>query len=198
MTSILFSFSEPFPWSRCRNMRTANTSSTEKTEQKGHKSLVLIFITCPLTQTCVNLLLLWISGTFRYFMLNMPTDISTLRGCDERESREEGNVVLGVLIVCSLSMFYVTTTHCFSSTYGWVPGMCFLSLFLMTWVTSLTLHMLGRDGPTILASKNLKEGYCLQCFWTINLNFRKFLMTLHCEAKITLLRFYGLCKKLEQ
>lgn len=55
----------------------------------------------------------------------------------------EGNVLQGVLIVCSLTVFYVTTTHGFSSTCGWVPGMCFLSLLLMTRVASQAGHMLG-------------------------------------------------------
>lgn len=60
------------------------------------------------------------------------------------KTEEKGMFFLGVLIVCSVNVFYVITTHCFSSTYGWLPGMCFLSLVLMTWVTSLTLHMLVR------------------------------------------------------
>lgn len=66
---------------------------------------------------------------------------------NERKSRGEGNVVQGILIVHSLTVFYVTTTHGFSSTCGWVPGMCFLSLFLMTQVTSHVVHMLGGDEP---------------------------------------------------
>lgn len=121
---------------------------------------------------------------WQIFMLKMLTNMSSLPGCDERGNEEEGNVVLGVLIVCSLSVFYVTTTHSFSSTYGWVPGMCFLSLFLMTWVTSLTLHMLWRDGPTTLDSKHLKEGYWLQCFWIITLNYY-FWWSLHFETELS-------------
>ena len=103
--------------------------------------------------------------------VKMPTDMSSAWGRDERENRGEGNVVLGVLIVGSLSVFYVTTTHCFSSTYGWATGMCFLSLVLMTWVTSLTLHMLARDGPTNPGSENLKDGFCNSVVWVKTLNF---------------------------
>lgn len=86
--------------------------------------------------------------------------------CNDRKSRQRGMLFWGVLIVCSLSVFYVTTTHSFSFTYGWIPRICFLSLFLMTWVTSLTLHMPRRHGPTT-------QGFWFQSRWVINLNFQK-------------------------
>lgn len=75
-----------------------------------------------------------------FIAISKPLQI--LYAQNERKSRE-GNVVRGVLIVCSLTVLYVTTTHGFSSTCGWVPGMCFLSLFLMTRVASQAVHMLG-------------------------------------------------------
>lgn len=79
---------------------------------------------------------------------------------------------LRVLIVRSLSVFYVTTTHCFSSPYGGLPGMCFLSLFLMTWVTSPAPHMLERDWPTCLALENRRKDMDFKCSSMITLNFQ--------------------------
>lgn len=114
-------------------------------ENRAERRQILILFTCQLTQTCVKLPL---QTTCTYFMPKMPPDMSNLRGWGWEEKQRRRECCLRVLIVCSLSVFYVTTTHCLSSTYGWVQGMCFLSLFLMTRVTSLTLHMLGRDGPT--------------------------------------------------
>lgn len=42
--------------------------------------------------------------------------------------------------------------------------MCFLSLFLMTRVTSPVLHMLGRDGPSTGGAEHLEGRYCSTWF----------------------------------
>lgn len=97
-------------------------------------------------------------------MLQTPTDMSNL-GWEGKQRRRE--CCLGVLIVCSLSAFYVTTTHCFSFTYGWVPGMCFLSLFLMTWVIKTGTAHAGKAWSDDLRLRGF-EGQVL-----LNLNFQK-------------------------
>lgn len=68
VTFILCSFSELFPWNRCRSIRAAKTSNTELTEQKGYKPWTLTFFTWQLTQTCVNLLLLPFKVACKYFI----------------------------------------------------------------------------------------------------------------------------------
>lgn len=152
VTSILFSLSEPFPCSRCRDTEQPTHRAPSKPNTKDPNLDSLIFFTCRQTQTCEDHKLLPFRGTGKRFMLKMPPDMSNLRGWGWEGKQTRRECCSGVLIVCSLSVFYVTTTHCFSSTYGWVPGMCFLSLFLMTWVTSLTLHMLAKDGPASLGA----------------------------------------------
>lgn len=88
-------------------------------------------------------------NTCAAFFIAILKPLQIFYALEEKQRRRECCSVGGVgggggsLIVCSLTVFYVTTTHGFSSTCGWVPGMCFLSLFLMTRVASQAAHMLG-------------------------------------------------------
>lgn len=150
MTSLLFSFLKSLNW----NQRRIIIREFKKLNKRQTDLWHVAFLIWQLAFLCS---LLELGG--KYFMVKiLLSDRSTSQASDETERREERSVVLGVVIVCSLSVFYVTTTHSFSSTYGEVPGICFLSLFLMTWVTSLTLHMLRRGGPAAQGSEPLKDG----------------------------------------
>lgn len=151
---ILLSF-----WRRCRNPRHIHWAAAQTGDRPWYTNTPHVNNPRP-----ASTMPYWqhLSLTCKPLKMNL-----TYRWEWEKQRRRD--CCSRVLIVCSLSLFYVTTTHCFSSTYGRVPGMCFLSLVLMTWVTSLTLHMLWRDEPTTQGLKHLKSWWCFGC-WMVTLN----------------------------